>query len=327
MTSEYSCIFAISSPHPLLTSGHYNITYNTDTSLVVVSSKGGRVYWFCFSRMDRVYASHELPRFSLQDAEDHVRLHASLGVIPGRKVTLADLWETRETAHMTALEEAFYDHWSWGRFVCIGDSVHKTTPNLGSGGMSAIEDVAALADALNSLYEQHKDEKCGIQLPAVHDALAGFQRNQEDRMRVLSNRAGLLTRVQAMRGPSERFFVNNLLPHLGNEFNNEATEWFVGTPHISFLPIPARSLSGTMPFNPRQGFGRNDTLSQRFVKALPLLLVAVFAFVISVKSTATVNTSLVSTASSSLVSDFAILYAMMLFEGSRRIHSWAPFRL
>ena len=330
MIAEYSCVFAISSPHPLLPIGHYIVNFNTDASLVVVG-KEGRVFWFCFSRMDRVYGSHEVPRFTLQDAQDLVQRYAYLGLVPGAKVTLGDLWETRQVAHMTALEEAFYDHWTWGRFACVGDSVHKVTPNLGAGAMSALECAGALADALNSMCEQHVREKGAVKisLSAVQDALVGYQRTEEDRMRVLVEKANLLTRVQAMRGPYEHFLVNYLLPLTGDATADDACEWFVGAHHINFLPVPARSLNGTMPFNQRQGLARNENLRRRFVKALPLLLMAILALVVPVKTGGDTLLSAIysSRAPYHLVPDIAIFYAMLLFEASRRVHAWSPLRL
>lgn len=41
------------------------------------------------------------------------------------KVKFADLWASRLSYRLVPLEEGWVEHWSWGRFVCIGDAIHK----------------------------------------------------------------------------------------------------------------------------------------------------------------------------------------------------------
>jgi hypothetical protein len=45
----------------------------------------------------------------------------------------------------------------------------------------------------------------------------------------------------------------------------------LGALTIDYLPVPDRSLHGTMPFNPSQGLGNTESKMLRALKALPFL--------------------------------------------------------
>lgn len=53
----------------------------------------------------------------------------------------------------TDISELIDHEWTRGRVVLIGDAAHALTPNLGQGGVMAIHDAAALADALSAHVE------------------------------------------------------------------------------------------------------------------------------------------------------------------------------
>jgi hypothetical protein len=128
MTSEYDCVFGISPETTGLIPGHTHRTFGKDYSFLTISSKSGRVYWFFFTKLDRRYSSHEIPRFNKQDIDKHVApfLHKPLsGTVSFKKVYEKALVKT----HL-ALEEASYRHWHKSRFACIGDSIHKVRPVL-----------------------------------------------------------------------------------------------------------------------------------------------------------------------------------------------------
>lgn len=46
------------------------------------------------------------------------------------KITLRDLMDNTTSISYLPLEEANHEFWSWGRVVCVGDSIHKMTPNV-----------------------------------------------------------------------------------------------------------------------------------------------------------------------------------------------------
>lgn len=50
-----------------------------------------------------------------------------------------------------------------------------------------------------------------------------------------------------------------------------------GAAKLDYLPLPERSLRATMPFNPSQGLGKNESKARRAVKALPFLGITLLA--------------------------------------------------
>jgi hypothetical protein len=51
----------------------------------------------------------------------------------------------------------------------------------------------------------------------------------------------------------------------------------LGSVKLDFLPVPDRSLHGTMPFNPVQGLGLAESKLMRAAKALPFLAISALA--------------------------------------------------
>ena len=131
MTAEYSCLFGISSSVKGIHSGEAVITHGKDASILLIGGKNDRVFWFLFEKMDKIYDSSEIPRFDDDDAKAFVNRLGDICVKDKPRVTARDLYNTRVSAKLVALEEAEFTRWSYGRLVCVGDSIHKMTPNLG----------------------------------------------------------------------------------------------------------------------------------------------------------------------------------------------------
>lgn len=96
--------------------------YNGRT-LVVIPSKRGLNFWFLVEKLDRKYTYGDAPRFTAEQAAAQCLQLANIPV--GEGVRFGRLWENRQACNMVALEEHVYRTWSFGRVVCISDSVHK----------------------------------------------------------------------------------------------------------------------------------------------------------------------------------------------------------
>ena len=81
------------------------------------------VFWFVFEKMDKVHRVPNLPKFTDDDAL--ALAERSMQIQMTDKVKFAEMWRNRLAAKLVPLEEAMFQHWTWGRFVCIGDSIHK----------------------------------------------------------------------------------------------------------------------------------------------------------------------------------------------------------
>lgn len=125
MTATYRGIYGVSKPTKGCDPGWWNQVLGYDRSMLYTNDKSGRVFWFLFDKMDKVYTVPNIPRFTQEDADALALSHLHTPISPTMK--FADLWENRIQYALLPLEEAWYDHWTWGRFVCAGDSVHRVS--------------------------------------------------------------------------------------------------------------------------------------------------------------------------------------------------------
>lgn len=87
--------------------------------------------------MDKVYHAPDIPSYTKEDAIAFAKKHLNRPITP--RVNFGHIWENRKSYKLVSLEEGQMRRWSWGRMVCVGDCIHKMTPNMGVGGNTAIE--------------------------------------------------------------------------------------------------------------------------------------------------------------------------------------------
>jgi 2-polyprenyl-6-methoxyphenol hydroxylase-like FAD-dependent oxidoreductase len=276
MLAEYKCLFAISTPNAHLPTHEFGVTYKKDISPIVITGKDGRVYWFLIARMPQIYRAENIPRFSKEDAKAFAEDKRDIPVMPGGTVTVGDLWKTAQTYNLVALEEAYYSTWTYGRYVCLGDSIHKMTPNMGAGGNSAIESAAALANSLQEMLSRPGSNPSSTD--TVREAMLRYQETRKGRASSTVKVANLVTRLHAMRGFIERIIAYYIMPNAGDLLVDLASDSWIGAIRLEYLPIPKRSLGGTMPFNPEQGMGKNENPLYRALVASPFLGLGMFHF-------------------------------------------------
>jgi len=123
MYSDYKCMYGVSKPTKGLTIGPFNRVLGKGLSFLHSTDKSGRVFWFVFEKLDKRYHVPDIPKFTKEDGE--ALAQRCLSVRMTEQVTFQDLWNNRLLYKLVPLEEAWYAHWTWGRFACIGDSIHK----------------------------------------------------------------------------------------------------------------------------------------------------------------------------------------------------------
>lgn len=275
MMAEYQCMFGISSPIPGLDAGMTDDTLARDVSMVVASGKDGKIFWFLFKRMPQVYHSHEIPRFDSADALKFAEQYFDFPVQSGASnIKFSDLWERRETATLVPLEEADFAHWTAGRIVCLGDSAHKMTPHTGTGGMLALEHAAVLANIICRLVAQ--GNKLPLTTSQIGTALSQYdEKRRHRRTSAKIKSTGASARMQTLQSLADRLVVRFLLPYAGDIRADQFCDDAIGAEHIEYMPVPARSMTGLMPFNPNRGIGMHESIWPRVLWALPLLGMAV----------------------------------------------------
>lgn len=124
ISAEYSCIFglgdAVDGPVRI---GDTHRTYTKDYSTLSFVGRGGRLYWFLFAKLDKRYYGKAIPKFTKAQMEEAAKAFFKIPMTDAIKYE--QVWERRTIANMTCVEEAQNNHWTSGRFVCLGDSVHK----------------------------------------------------------------------------------------------------------------------------------------------------------------------------------------------------------
>jgi hypothetical protein len=128
MSAEYKCMFGVAKPTEGFVSGTLNEAVGQDISFLWSVDKSGRIFWFVFEKMDKVHHVPDIPRYTEEDAR--TLAHRCLPLYLKDDAKFADVWENRISHKLVPLEEAFYEHWSWGRFACIGDAVHKVRQSV-----------------------------------------------------------------------------------------------------------------------------------------------------------------------------------------------------
>ncbi|KAJ5613840.1 monooxygenase [Penicillium herquei] len=265
MTSEYDCVFGISDPVPGLTPRQSYRTYGEGYSTLVIVSKGARVYWFFFTKMDRKYLAHEIPRFSQQDIQKHMAEWLEKPVTDS--VTLGEVYSKASFKTHVALEEANFKLWCKDRWVCIGDSIHKMTPNAGYGGNSAIESAASLTNYLTQLLKR----KASPGTVDIDTCLKSWQAHRQLRLAKVWKSSHALTRLEACETLKDRIISLHLLRFLKNTMINRASAIIVGAERVESLSLPARSLRATVPYVSGVETINQPSAWKRSLRCLPLM--------------------------------------------------------
>lgn len=111
------------------------------------------------------------------------------------------------------------------------------TPNIGQGANMAIEDVAALANALasNDLAKAMADAS------AVEAMMRSVNASRLTRTARVCAQSEFLTRMQANEGLAMRLVGRYLIPALHDILAGSSAAILSGTPRLHFVDLPARA--------------------------------------------------------------------------------------
>ncbi|KAK0662145.1 hypothetical protein QBC41DRAFT_235292 [Cercophora samala] len=281
--ADYNTLFGIAYGVEGLTAGHLDTSYNIGRVGMTIVAEGGKMYWFAGERLSRRYYLGEIPRFDEEEVKSFLARNGSIVLRPEpNRLTLADLWKKTVVHRLVSIEQGKFKLWHWGRITCAGDSIHKSTPNLGVGGNIGIESAATLANGIKQLAD--KCSRTGqLRRPSPDDIqkmLAEYQQEREIRAAAVVDASGFLTQAHCMQTAYHQFFVNWMLPNFGELIAELFHHVMIGATKLDFLPLPKRSLMVNAPFNPTQGDGRRESKLKRAFFGLPLLFLSCLAFYI-----------------------------------------------
>ncbi|KUJ21599.1 FAD/NAD(P)-binding domain-containing protein [Mollisia scopiformis] len=267
ITAEYNCIFGIGGAvEGDLIPGETHRSYCNGYSTLSFVGHDDSLYWFLFSKLDKKYHGKDIPKYTKADVDEAIKPFFNIHLTDSIKFD--KVWEKRTFANMTSVEESINENWTSDRFVCIGDSIHKVTPNAGAGGNAAIESAAALANSLATLKNTKKPS-----LVEIQTALRQFYEKRHERANVIIETANKLTRIEALETLKDKAIVYYALPYLADSLVNRNSNSTIGAELLDFLPEPKRSLEAMMPWNPNGGLGKEESRLLRALYAVPLLLI------------------------------------------------------
>ncbi|ABM16049.1 MULTISPECIES: FAD-dependent urate hydroxylase HpxO [Mycolicibacterium] len=145
-------------------------TYVGDGKRVSVMPVSDDRFYFFFDVVEPQGSPYEEGR-----VREVLRAHFA-GWTPGVQ-TLIDTLDPLATNRVEILDLDPFHTWVKGRVAVLGDAAHNTTPDIGQGGCSAMEDAIALQWA----FKDHPDD--------VHAALAAYQSARTERAADLVLRA------------------------------------------------------------------------------------------------------------------------------------------
>ncbi|KAJ3498607.1 hypothetical protein NLG97_g983 [Lecanicillium saksenae] len=315
MTADFNCLFGISDPVDGLAEGEVDTVFDKGRSSLVITGKGGRVYWFYHEKLDKTYfaGSNDFPRYSEDDATKFVLRNAHRHV--NESVTLRQLWQVCVSYSLVPLEEALFEKWSWRRIATVGDSAHKMTPNHGQAGNNAVESAAALANQLKRL---HKIGVCTTE--TIESALEEWQKKRQNRINATVTEAAAVARMQALDSRFAHVIMNYVVPNAIESLLTMVTDTLIGAEILEYLPVPDRSLESLCPFNPSQGIGKHESLVRRLLKTTPLVGFAIFvgAFALIDQDEVYSASEATSLGSFRSLADASLISSLWLMESNRR---------
>ncbi|RDA95735.1 hypothetical protein CP533_1108, partial [Ophiocordyceps camponoti-saundersi (nom. inval.)] len=234
---DYACIFGISTAVKGVTAGLQLSLLDHGLTIHVFNGKDSKAFWFVVIKTKRRYAYEERPQYTAEEARKTCESIASKRI--DTDLTFGHLWERCQVSTMTPLEEGCFDTWHGGRMICVGDAVRKVTPNIGQGANMAIEDVAALA---NALWEQRKGRHEGSIAPQKPVEIgAVVQAIRLHRTRSVCRQSEFLTRMQAHDGLLKSLLVRYALPALHDIPAGSSAVVLGGAQRLAFVPLPGRA--------------------------------------------------------------------------------------
>ncbi|CAG8947879.1 unnamed protein product [Penicillium salamii] len=196
MFADYRCVFGISDPVPGIIPGEQIMRCHNGVSIFVIGGKYGLIGWCVIQKLDRRHHYPKIPRYTQTDAASLCQQFRSLPI--QNHLKFGDIWERRKTAVMSTLVEGLLKTWHYGRIVCIGDSVNKTTPTLAQGANMAIESAASLGNHLHDLFKTNRNQSPPVE--EIMKTLEAFSRNGRFRSTCMSWMCHVGTRIFAREG-------------------------------------------------------------------------------------------------------------------------------
>ncbi|KAI4094600.1 MAG: hypothetical protein LQ344_002071 [Seirophora lacunosa] len=192
MVATYNCLLGIAPMQPGLGTNDMTMICNDGFTFQNLCQPDA-IYFMIHHKLPEPIRHSERVRYTDEDAEKVAAKYANHRL--SENLVFGDLWRSRTRANLVSLEEGVLEHFFFGRTVLIGDAAHKVTPNAAMGGLSAIEDSIALANAIHGLTQSHPDGKPSKD--EVTTALQQYQDERKPRLQRIHDDSAMVTRLMA----------------------------------------------------------------------------------------------------------------------------------
>ncbi|KAJ5657109.1 hypothetical protein N7507_009059 [Penicillium longicatenatum] len=240
LSAEYGCLWGISTP----ISGFEpkdNIIRNYDNlTILVFPNRDGSLGWSVPHKLDKKYVYPDVPRYTQEAVVAKAKTISHLPI--WGHVNFGELFAGSSPCRGTALEENCLTTWTYGRVVCIGDSISKFTPNIGQGANTAIESAAAVANALHELRSTR-----GLKQAAdaeISQKLQLWTKKQQERLKWVHWSSRWVTRMQARDGYFNKLIGRYLYAHSGDLTYYMSSVLCGNGLALDYLPLPSEASDG-----------------------------------------------------------------------------------
>jgi 2-polyprenyl-6-methoxyphenol hydroxylase-like FAD-dependent oxidoreductase len=155
-------------------------------------------------------------RYSPEEEEQVARGVADVrlpGQKPGEWITFGEIWKIKQWSTMATLEEGIVKKWHGGRYVLVGDAVHRMTPNIGFGMNSGLQGVVQLINRLYALLKKDSAPSTETLSRLFSEYQAARMGNSRDTVRI----SGLYTRLVSWSNPVWKVMDQYMLPYLNGD--------------------------------------------------------------------------------------------------------------
>ncbi|KAK4184073.1 hypothetical protein QBC35DRAFT_68914 [Podospora australis] len=279
--ADHCAVFGIAYGIEQMRPGEYiELSHDLGRGGSASGDKGSKVFYFVEAALPERVRGDKIPRYEPEDLETFINKNADMVLRPGPNgLTMGDLFANSKNIKLVPIEQGKFNLWHYGRIVCAGDSVHKSTPSLGSGGNGAIESVAMLTNGFKRLHDECVSVGRGphpsqAELNRLFEA---YRKEREGPSSTIKTISGYISDARCLKSPLQRLFIGHVQRNVPNPAANAVLSVAIGGVSLEFLPLPQRSLNVIAPFNPTMGFAKWESILRRTLAALPLLALAILA--------------------------------------------------
>ncbi|KAJ5374169.1 Monooxygenase FAD-binding [Penicillium concentricum] len=224
MTAQYSCVYGVSKAVTGIEDGIVHRTIGRGFSLLLAPGTKGILYWYLTAKMDKRYQSPHIPRYDRYELEAHI----------GRYMDQELKRQSTSTGHgnnLPALEIQY---------------TRRTTPTLGLGANTAIEDAASLANCMASMLESESASCLSVEVINLY--LSSWAAGRGSQAKAICITSNILTRFETLATWRHKIIMLHIIPHLGDIIADLLSYFIVGSEGLDSIPPSTRSLETAMPF-------------------------------------------------------------------------------